>query len=197
MINAPDGVAATRIRRLRIYRQDAPMAENRKPPQFPSEIARRIVSMPGGMQSDPVLNEGHKKLVVGREITLAGEITDCDILVVEGTVRASLQDSRRFEITETGVFEGKVEIDVAEIKGRFEGELTARGRLVIRRTGHVVGRIRYAELEIERGGQVSGDVQVIADASVPRLTDEIKRSRFGGDAADTGLHLERENDIRA
>jgi cytoskeletal protein CcmA (bactofilin family) len=197
MINAPDGVAATRNRRLRLYRQDAPMAENRKPPQFPSEIARRIVSMPGGMQSDPVINEGHKKLVVGREITLAGEITDCDILVVEGTVRASLQDSRRFEITETGVFEGKVEIDVAEIKGRFEGELTARGRLLIRRTGQVVGRIRYAELEIERGGQVSGDVQVIADAAVPRLTDEIKRSRFGSDGADTGLHLERENDIRA
>lgn len=173
------------------------MAENRKPPQFPSEIARRIVSMPGGLQGDPVHNEGHKKLVVGREITLAGEITDCDVLVVEGTVRASLQDSRRFEITESGVFEGKVEIDVAEIKGRFEGELTARGRLLIRRTGQVIGRIRYAELEIERGGQISGDVQVIADASVPRLTDEIKRSRFAGDGGDTGLHLERENDIRA
>jgi len=65
------------------------------------------------------------------------------------------------------------------------------------RTGQVVGRIRYAELEIERGGQISGDVQVITDAAVPRLTDEIKRSRFGNDSADTGLHLERENDIRA
>ena len=54
------------------------MAENRRPPQFPSEIARRIVNMPGTLQTDPVHNEGHKKLVVGREITLAGEITDCD-----------------------------------------------------------------------------------------------------------------------
>ena len=173
------------------------MAENRRPPQFPSEIARRIVSMPGALQTDPVHNEGHKKLVVGREITLAGEITDCDVLVVEGTVRASLQDSRRFEIAETGVFEGKVEIDLAEIKGRFEGELTARGRLLIRRTGQVIGRIRYAELEIERGGQISGDVQVIADAAVPRLTDEIKRSRFSGDSGESSLHLERETDIRA
>jgi cytoskeletal protein CcmA (bactofilin family) len=173
------------------------MADSRKPPQFPSEIARRIVSMPGGLQGEPVHNEGHKKLVVGREITLAGEITDCDILVVEGTVRASLQGSRRFEITESGIFEGKVEIDVAEIKGRFDGELTARGRLLIRRTGRVVGRIRYAELEIERGGQISGDVQVMADASVPRLTDEIKRSRFGHDGSDNGVHLERETDIRA
>lgn len=173
------------------------MAENRRPPQFPSEIARRIVSMPGGMQTDTVHTEGHKKLVVGREITLAGEITDCDVLVVEGTVRASLQDSRRFEISETGVFEGKVEIDVAEIKGRFEGEMTARGRLLVRRTGHVIGRIRYAELEIERGGQISGDVQVIAEAAVPRLADEIKRSRFAGDGGEGGLLLERETDARA
>jgi len=173
------------------------MADNRKPPQFPSDIARRIVSMPGGMQNEPSHNDGHKKLVVGREISLTGEITDCDILVVEGTVRASLQDSRRLEISETGVFEGKVEIDVAEIKGRFDGELTARGRLVVRRTGQVVGRIRYAELEIERGGKISGDVELLEDGTVKRLTDEIHRSRFAHDGDDGPVHLERETDIRA
>jgi len=173
------------------------MADNRKPPQFPSEISRRIVNMPGSMQGEPSHSDGHKKLVVGREIALAGEISDCDILVVEGTVRASLQDSRRLEISETGVFEGKVEIDVAEIKGRFEGELTARGRLVVRRTGQVIGRVRYAELEIERGGRISGDVEVIDENAVPRLTDEIQRSRFAQDGDDGPIHLERETDIRA
>jgi len=112
-------------------------------------------------------------------------------------VRASLQDSRRLEISDTGVFEGKVEIDVAEIKGRFEGELTARGRLVVRRTGQVIGRIRYAELEIERGGRISGDVELIEDGTVQRLTDEIHRSRFAHDGDDGPVHLERESDIRA
>lgn len=173
------------------------MADNRKPPQFPSEIARRIVNMPGGGQSDSTHNDGHKKLVVGREITLAGEITDCDILVVEGTVRASLQDSRRLEISETGVFEGKVEIDVAEIKGRFEGELTVRGRLIVRRTGLVLGRIRYAEIEIERGGRISGDVELMEDDTVQRLPEEIHRSRFSHDSDDGAVHMERETDIRA
>ena len=174
------------------------MADNRKPPQFPSEIARRIVSMPGSLQNEPSPGDGHKKLVVGREISLAGEITDCDILVVEGTVRASLQDSRRLEISDTGVFEGKVEIDVAEIKGRFEGELTARGRLVVRRNGQVIGRIRYAELEIERGGRISGDVELIEDAgTVQRLGDDIHRSRFAHDGEDGPIHLERETDVRA
>jgi len=173
------------------------MADNRKPPQFPSEIARRVVNMPGSMQNDSSHNDGHKKLVVGREISLTGEITDCDILVVEGTVRASLQDSRRLEISETGVFEGKVEIDVAEIKGRFEGELVARSRLVVRRTGQVIGRIRYAELEIERGGRVSGDIEEMEESDVPQLAGDIQRSRFAHENEDGPIHLERETDIRA
>ena len=40
-----------------------------------------------------------KKLVVGREISLSGEITACDTLVVEGRVEATLENSELLEIT--------------------------------------------------------------------------------------------------
>ena len=174
------------------------MAEDRKPPQFPTDLARRVVSIPGGMQQESLASETNKKLVVGRDISLSGEISDCDILVVEGKVKASLQDSRRLEISESGVFEGSVEIEVAEIKGRFEGELTARGRLLVRRTGQVVGRIRYGELEIERGGQISGDIQLLSDISGPRLAEEGRGSSLGDAAESVGeKHLERETDLSA
>ena len=49
-------------------------------------------------------------------------------------------DSRVIQIAENGVFSGTVSIDVAEIRGRFEGELTARKQLVIHSTGKVSGR---------------------------------------------------------
>ncbi|HTE13834.1 MAG TPA: polymer-forming cytoskeletal protein, partial [Burkholderiales bacterium] len=63
------------------------------------------------------------KLIVGPDIKLKGvEITDCDTLVVEGRVEASM-DSRVIQIAEHGVYSGTVGIDVAEIHGRFEGEL--------------------------------------------------------------------------
>src|SRR5882724_6872193 len=69
------------------------------------------------------------KLIVGPDIKLKGaEITDCDTPVVEGRVEASM-DSRAIQIAEHGVFVGKAGIDVAEIRGRFEGELTARKQL--------------------------------------------------------------------
>jgi cytoskeletal protein CcmA (bactofilin family) len=111
----------------------------------------------------PRTGEGKgSKLIVGPDIKLKGaEITDCDTLVVEGRVEAAM-DSRVIQIASQGVFCGTAGIDVAEIHGRFEGELTARKQLVIHATGKVSGKIRYGKLTIEEGGELSGDIGAIA-----------------------------------
>jgi cytoskeletal protein CcmA (bactofilin family) len=106
-----------------------------------------------------------KKLIVGREIVLSGQITSCDRLVVEGKVEASLTDSHAIEIADIGFFKGTAEIDSAEIAGRFEGTITVRDRLFIRSTGQVQGKIRYGQIEIEPGGVISGDVQMVGGGS--------------------------------
>ena len=100
-----------------------------------------------------------RKLIVGREISLAGEITSCDRLVVEGSVEANLANCRDIEISDTGVYKGSASIEDAEIRGRFDGVLNVRRRLLIRASGRVAGTVRYGQLEIECGGQISGDVQ--------------------------------------
>ncbi|MCW5576559.1 MAG: polymer-forming cytoskeletal protein [Burkholderiales bacterium] len=101
---------------------------------------------------------GGSKLIVGPDIKLKGvEITDCDTLVVEGTVEASM-DSRVVQIAEHGVFNGTVSIDIAEIHGCFSGELTAREQLIIHASGRVSGKIRYGKIKIEEGGELSGDI---------------------------------------
>ena len=116
--------------------------------------------------------EDGNKLIVGPNIKLKGsEITDCEILVVEGRVEASM-NSRDIRIAEGGVFSGKAEIDVAEVRGTFEGELTARKRLVIYSTGRVSGVIRYGAMMIEEGGTISGDVATLSGgASVAKLPE--------------------------
>src|SRR3977135_978138 len=107
--------------------------------------------------------ESVSKLIVGPDIKLKGaEITDCDTLVVEGRVEASM-DSRVIQIAEHGVFVGKAGIDAAEIPGRFEGELTARKQLVIRATGKVSGKVRYGKVAIEEGGEISGDIAALQE----------------------------------
>jgi cytoskeletal protein CcmA (bactofilin family) len=100
-----------------------------------------------------------RKLIVGREITLSGEINSCDKLMIEGSVEANLNNCREVDISEGGLFKGSAEIEDAEIRGRFEGNLTVRKRLLIKATGRVSGTIRYGQIEIECGGQISGDIQ--------------------------------------
>ena len=110
--------------------------------------------------------EGGSKLTVGPNIKLKGvEITDCDTLVVEGLVEATM-DSRLMQISEQGAFKGSAEIDIAEIHGQFDGNLTVREKLMIYATGKVTGKIRYGKVVIEEGGQLSGEIQFGAAAPV-------------------------------
>jgi cytoskeletal protein CcmA (bactofilin family) len=101
-----------------------------------------------------------KRLIVGRGIRLSGEITACDRLVVEGLVEVILNETRALEIGRTGRFIGGCEVEEAEVSGVFEGDLTVRGRLLLRASGEITGKVRYGELEIERGGRISGNVSL-------------------------------------
>ena len=129
----------------------------------PSTTATQPVTSPAVVAANANVSAsapvGGSKLIVGPNIKLKGvEITDCDTLVVEGLVEATM-DSRVMEIAEQGAFKGSAEIDVAEIYGQFDGNLTVRQKLVIYATGKVTGKIRYGKLVIEEGGQLTGDIQ--------------------------------------
>ncbi|MGZ5032619.1 MAG: bactofilin family protein [Usitatibacter sp.] len=109
---------------------------------------------------------GGSKLIVGPNIKLKGvEIDDCDTLVVEGRVEATMV-SRAIQIAEHGAFNGKVDVDVAEIRGAFQGEMTARKKLVIHASGRVAGKIRYGKMLIQEGGELSGDIASLGDNPV-------------------------------
>lgn len=113
-------------------------------------------------ETAPKGEEGGSKLIVGPNIKLKGvEIDDCDTLVVEGRVEATMV-SRSIQIAETGAFNGKVDVDVAEIRGSFQGEMTARKKLVIHASGRVNGKIRYGKMLVQEGGEMSGDVGALA-----------------------------------
>jgi len=121
-------------------------------------VSSSVLTPPATPQNAPTL-DGGSRLTVGPNIKLKGvEITDCDTLFVEGTVEATM-DSRLMQIAQQGAFKGSAEIDIAEIHGMFDGDLTVRDKLTIFATGKVAGKVRYGKLVIEEGGQLSGDIQ--------------------------------------
>jgi len=129
--------------------------------------ARDYGAQPGQERAFGGLSGGRanesKELVVGPGIALSGAISSCEKLVVEGRVEANITECLEIEIAEGGFFKGEATIDVAIIGGEFEGSLIARNLLVVHGSGKISGNVRYGQIEIERGGQIDGDVRLIAE----------------------------------
>ena len=104
-----------------------------------------------------------RTLVVGKGISVQGTVQDAERLVVEGTVEASMIHATELSIAHGGVFKGAVEVEEAEIAGTIDGTLTARSNLIVRATGKVLGTAHYRRLQVEDGGQITGELKMIVD----------------------------------
>lgn len=150
-------------------------SDQRQPPSHPrTDPPRRFVDVAGvaprravASTPEPARGEPNRKLIVGHGISLNGEIRSCDHLIVEGNVEAQLKDCRSIDLSGDGAFKGSAEVDDADIAGRFDGDLTVRGRLVLRSSGVVSGKLRYGEIEIETGGKVIGTMEPIESVVTP------------------------------
>lgn len=111
-------------------------------------------------------SSGHT-LVVGRDIVLTGEIETCEKLIVEGRVEGEITDTRHLEIAESGRFKGRAEVEVCVVAGACEGDITVAGLLTVRPKGRIKGKLRYAEIELQRGGRLSGEVEILTVRAVP------------------------------
>jgi cytoskeletal protein CcmA (bactofilin family) len=148
---------------LRVPEPEQDAARLEQPPSKPIlgdslEAAVAPVSLQPNIGSATKSTAVTARLIVGPDINLKGaEITNCDTLIVEGQVDACM-NSRVIEVAEHGIFRGKVNVDIAEIRGSFEGELSVHKQLMIRAGGRVVGKVRYVKMLIDEGGELSGDV---------------------------------------
>jgi cytoskeletal protein CcmA (bactofilin family) len=161
----------------------APMAN-----PAPSPAAPQVREPAHAAATTATAAPAESRLCVGVNIKLKGvEISDCDVVVIEGHVEATV-NSKTMEIAEPGTYKGKALIDVAEIRGDFTGELTARTRLIVHGTGKLSGTIRYGKLVVEEGGEISGDIQRITDAQPQSKSAPAHDHRLGlGQPTTAGL----------
>lgn len=130
------------------------------------DIPRKAVNIPNpshppSERSDGSEEDDGKRLVVGKAISLNGDISACETLVVHGTVEAKVTDATTLEVAEGGLFKGEAEVDHAYIAGTFEGTLRARMTLQVAASGHVKGTINYNNIAIDSGGRVQGTIDAI------------------------------------
>ena len=143
--------------------QAAMVAANRTPA---TPVTPTPASAPETRTAATPVNRPNAKrvLTVGPDIQMKGEISSCDRVVIEGMVDATMRDVHTVELAETGSLKGTAEVEDAEISGAFEGDLVVRGKLTVYSAGRVRGNVTYGEIEIQRGGQISGNIRNVAEA---------------------------------
>ncbi len=134
------------------------------PPRPPGAPGAPGVGMPArpAAQAQPA---DRRTLVVGRGISLQGTVADAERLVVEGNVDSQMIQAAELHIAQSGVFKGEVQVEDADIAGIFDGTITARGSLNIRATGRVSGTVRCRRFSVEEGGQLSGRMEMLTEAT--------------------------------
>ena len=153
-------------------RIEKPAEKPAEPPIDPARVAD-IVAPRSGRAGEAKRSHG-RRLVVGRDISLTGEIASCETLVIEGRVDGEVTETQRLEISESGGFTGSALVRDCMVAGHFDGKLTVTGLLSVRPGGRVNGRIRYGEVEIARGGLLTGEVE---QSNTPELPAPPKASK--------------------
>ncbi len=138
------------------------------PPMPPSAPPRPPAPPTGrpafGRENTPPVAE-RRTLVVGRGISVQGTVQDAERLVVEGKVEATLINASELSVSPGGIFKGEIEVEDAEVAGTVDGTIVARGQLVVRTTGVVLGTARCRRLSVEDGGQITGRMEMITESA--------------------------------
>ena len=104
-----------------------------------------------------------RTLTVGRGMIVEGVIKECERLIIEGVVETTLISTTELVVSPGGLYKGEADTEDADIAGTIDGVITARGSLIVRGTGKLLGTVRCRRLQVEDGGQISGQLEMISD----------------------------------
>ncbi len=128
---------------------------------FNPQIPRRIADIPspGSIRTGEDM-EG-KRLIVGKQVRITGEISGCERLVVDGHVDAKVSGVKTLDVSTNGSFKGSSEVESAVIAGTYDGDLKVSGHLEIAASGVVTGKVSYKTIAVANGGRLQGSIETL------------------------------------
>ena len=98
--------------------------------------------------------------VIGAGITIEGEVTSDDDVIVQGTVRGKLSARESVSIEQGAVVEADVEGASLVVSGAITGNVSASDRVDLQPGAKVVGNVKAARITIADGAQFKGNVDM-------------------------------------
>jgi cytoskeletal protein CcmA (bactofilin family) len=103
--------------------------------------------------------------IIGKNITIRGNLTGAEDLVVEGRIEGTVTLSNHLTVETSGVVEADLDIEDLTVNGAVHGDIRASRSVSINADAKVVGNIRAPRIIIEDGARFKGRVEM--DVQLP------------------------------
>jgi cytoskeletal protein CcmA (bactofilin family) len=97
---------------------------------------------------------------IGKQITIRGNVTGSEDLVVEGRIEGSITLAKHLTIAPGGTVEAEIDVEDLTVNGAVRGEIRAARRVLVANDARVAGNIRAPRVVIENGARFKGRIEM-------------------------------------
>jgi cytoskeletal protein CcmA (bactofilin family) len=102
--------------------------------------------------------------VLGQTVVLRGELSANEDLLIEGQFEGTISlEDHRLTIGADGQVKAEIRARQVVILGTVSGNVVAREKVEIRRSGHVVGDLKAGAIAIEEGAYFKGSIDILRE----------------------------------
>ena len=110
-------------------------------------------------------NNPRGSLFVGEGVIVRGTFEVPEMAVVAGLVEGEL-NTKEVLVDTSGIVNGRINAEVVEVRGEVTQGLNVTNHLNVRSSAKITGLTQYAEMSVEKGAKLSGELRLI-DSSAP------------------------------
>ncbi len=117
-----------------------------------------------------------REAIIQEDTIIKGKIRNCRQMEIRGFVEGELA-AESVLIHQGGTFYGTLKTDQADIAGSLQGEVFVKNLISIRSSGSVNGNVRYGQLAMEMGADLSAELRNVPPRLAGDLDITVKRGK--------------------
>jgi cytoskeletal protein CcmA (bactofilin family) len=145
----------------------------------PEPVEAKKAPAPAFRPAEQAAGSPQKVAMIGSGISISGDVTADSNLKVEGTIEGrSVQSSHDIEVAESGKVIANIDAKVVRIGGEVTGDISGGEKVIIVKSGRVLGNVVAPRVQLEDGALFRGSIDMN-----PAPVAEVKSAaeKAGGD----------------
>lgn len=123
-------------------------------------------------KQDLLNNINDAETIIGESVQVKGHFESNGNIIINGSLEGDIKTKGAILVGEKSRINANIEAEEMVIKGEINGNLKVNGYLSIKELAKIVGDIECAQISIEKGAEINGQVTIASKKSKNNKEDE-------------------------